>query len=50
VRVEVGLREEVLERHTGRQLIAGGWPEPWSNVAEIATVLPSEDWTLSADS
>jgi hypothetical protein len=25
---------------------AGGWPHPWSNVAEIADVLPSDQWTL----
>lgn len=25
---------------------AGGWPHPWPNVAEIADVLPSDQWTL----
>ncbi len=25
---------------------AGGWPPPWSNVAEIEAVLPCEYWTL----
>ena len=24
----------------------GGWPDPWPNVAEIATVLPTDKWTL----
>ena len=24
----------------------GGWPHPWPNVAEIADVLPSDQWTL----
>ena len=24
----------------------GGWPHPWPNVAEIAEVLPSDQWTL----
>jgi predicted nucleotidyltransferase len=24
----------------------GGWPEPWPNVAEIAGVLPTDQWTL----
>lgn len=24
----------------------GGWPYPWSNVAELARVLPSDRWTL----
>jgi len=24
----------------------GGWPDPWPNVAEIAAVLPIEQWTL----
>lgn len=25
---------------------SGGWPHPWPNVAEIADVLPSDQWTL----
>ncbi len=25
---------------------AGGWPHPWPNVAEIADVLPADQWTL----
>ncbi|GAA3534425.1 hypothetical protein AFL01nite_06300 [Aeromicrobium flavum] len=25
---------------------AGGWPDPWPNVAEIADVLPTDRWTL----
>lgn len=25
---------------------AGGWPDPWPNVAEIAAVLPTDKWTL----
>lgn len=24
----------------------GGWPPPWPNVAELASVLPAESWTL----
>lgn len=24
----------------------GGWPSPWSNVAELAAVLPTDKWTL----
>lgn len=28
------------------QAAAGGWPHPWLNVAEIAEVLPSDQWTL----
>jgi hypothetical protein len=24
----------------------GGWPHPWPNVAEIAEVLSSDQWTL----
>lgn len=24
----------------------GGWPTPWPNVAELASVLPAEKWTL----
>lgn len=24
----------------------GGWPDPWPNVAEIASVLPTDKWTL----
>lgn len=24
----------------------GGWPSPWPNVAELASVLPTEKWTL----
>lgn len=24
----------------------GGWPDPWPNVAEIATALPTDRWTL----
>jgi len=24
----------------------GGWPDPWPNVAEIASALPSDRWTL----
>ncbi len=24
----------------------GGWPTPWPNVAELCSVLPSENWTL----
>jgi predicted nucleotidyltransferase len=24
----------------------GGWPDPWPNVAEIASVLPADKWTL----
>jgi len=24
----------------------GGWPNPWPNVAELCSVLPSEKWTL----
>lgn len=24
----------------------GGWPDPWPNVAELAEVLPSDNWTL----
>lgn len=24
----------------------GGWPPPWSNVAELASVLPTDRWTL----
>lgn len=26
--------------------VAGGWPHPWPNVAELAAVLPSDRWTL----
>ena len=26
--------------------VAGGWPAPWPNVAELGSVLPSEKWTL----
>jgi hypothetical protein len=26
--------------------LTGGWPDPWPNVAEIASVLPSDRWTL----
>lgn len=25
---------------------AGGWPDPWPNVAEIAGTLPTDQWTL----
>lgn len=25
---------------------AGGWPDPWPNVAELASVLPPDRWTL----
>ena len=25
---------------------AGGWPDPWPNVAELADVLPADRWTL----
>lgn len=25
---------------------SGGWPSPWPNVAELASVLPIEKWTL----
>lgn len=25
---------------------AGGWPHPWPNVAELASVLPADQWTL----
>lgn len=24
----------------------GGWPPPWPNVAELASVLPTDRWTL----
>ncbi len=24
----------------------GGWPYPWGNVAELAAVLPGDQWTL----
>lgn len=26
--------------------VAGGWPQPWPAVAELAAVLPTEGWTL----
>lgn len=43
------------EQHEDQQLerptidvvaAAGGWPQPWPNVAELAEVLPSDRWTL----
>lgn len=26
--------------------VVGGWPAPWPNVAELASVLPADKWTL----
>jgi hypothetical protein len=26
--------------------VAGGWPAPWPNVSELASVLPADKWTL----
>ena len=41
------MAEQLYERPEIRvEAALGGWPHPWPNVAEIADVLPSDQWTL----
>lgn len=41
------MAEQMQQRQTLRvDPAVGGWPHPWPNVAEIAEVLPSDQWTL----
>lgn len=41
------MAERLYERPEIRvEAAVGGWPHPWPNVAEIADVLPSDQWTL----
>jgi predicted nucleotidyltransferase len=37
---------EVQRPHIQVTAAAGGWPDPWPNVAELAAALPSDKWTL----
>lgn len=37
---------EVVRSTVDITAVPGGWPAPWSNVAELAGVLPGDKWTL----